>query len=126
VFFVCLFILDEKDLHLMGQHFAIHPLKVSSDLVCGLLHVALLAYTHRKTCVRLHPTVTFFFTRLDLVTSSCAYVQCAILHCNVNAYAKFCMFQTLVFVLTAPPAYYIQNLLCIYLIVYLFIYLLTD
>jgi hypothetical protein len=64
VFFVCLFILDEKDLHLMGQHFAIYPLKVSSDLVCGLLHVALLAYTHRKTCVRLHPTVTFFLLGL--------------------------------------------------------------
>jgi hypothetical protein len=62
-----LFILDEKDLHLMG-HFAIHPLKVSSDLVCGLLRVALLVYTRRKTCVRLHPTV-IFVTRLDLITS---------------------------------------------------------
>jgi len=42
----------------MGQHFAIHLLKVSTDLVSGfLLHVALLAYTCRKTCVLLHPTI---------------------------------------------------------------------
>jgi hypothetical protein len=55
----------------MGQHFAIHLLKVSTDLVSGfLLHMALLAYTQENFVVCLHSTVIFFFLLwLDVVTS---------------------------------------------------------
>jgi len=117
----------------MGQRFAIHLLKVSPDLVSGfLLHVALLAYTRRKISSVSASHSNLLLLWRDLVTSWCVCsVYCTSLQSwwcadiSVNADAKFCMFQKLALVLTAPLAYYIQNLLCIYFLVYLFIYFFT-